>query len=83
MSDRAARAARRATERARHRAVLDAADPTVGGRAAHHVCVVPGCDIRSASVDLGPLVLTLCPEHKEELDQRWRVAQQRPERLSA
>jgi len=74
VSDRAARVTRRAGERARHRAVLDAADPTVGGRAAHHVCVLEGCDAHGPSIELGPLVITLCRQHKAELDRRWSAA---------
>jgi hypothetical protein len=74
VSSRADRAARRANERAHHRAAIDAVDPTAGGRAAHHVCLVKGCTQRGPSVRYGEIVITLCAAHKSDFDASWQVA---------
>jgi hypothetical protein len=74
MSSRSERAARRASERAHHRAAIDAVDPKAGGRAAHHVCLVSSCDQRGPSIRYGEIVITLCARHKSEYDLSWQVA---------
>lgn len=72
MSSRSSRVARRAVERAAHKAALDAVDPTAGGRAAHHICLAAGCTRRGPSVRYGSVVITLCAKHKAEFDARWQ-----------
>jgi hypothetical protein len=74
VSSRSQRAARRAAERAHHRAAIDAVDPTAGGRAAHHVCLVKGCTQRGPSIRYGDIVVTLCARHKADFDASWQVA---------
>jgi hypothetical protein len=73
VSSRSERAARRANERAHHRAAIDAVDPTAGGRAAHHVCLVNACHQRGPSIRYGEIVITLCARHKSEFDLSWQV----------
>lgn len=72
MSDRSERVGRRAALRVHTRAVLDAVDPEVGGGAAHHRCIAPGCDRRGPSVNVGEVRITFCPAHKAMFDRRWR-----------
>lgn len=72
MSARSTRVARRANERAHHRAALDAVDPTFGGRATRHVCIAVGCQRHGPSVTYGSVVLTLCARHKADFDHRWQ-----------
>lgn len=48
-------------------------DPTSGGRAAHHVCIAPGCRRRGPSVRFGGIVITICIEHKADFDRRWAI----------
>jgi hypothetical protein len=74
MSSRSERAARRAKERAHHRAAIDAVDPSAGGRAAHHVCLVSACSQQGPSIRYGEIVITLCARHKSEFDMSWQVA---------
>jgi hypothetical protein len=74
VSSRSERAARRANERAHHRAAIDAVDPTAGGRATHRVCLVKGCAQRGPSIRFGEIVVTLCIQHKAEFDASWQVA---------
>jgi hypothetical protein len=73
VSSRSERAARRANERAHQRAAIDAVDPMAGGRAAHHVCLVKGCNQRGPSIRFGEIVITLCIQHKAEFDARWQI----------
>jgi len=40
----------------------------MGGAAAHHRCLVEGCDKRGTSVAVDAVVLTFCSEHKMIFD---------------
>lgn len=77
MSDREARARRRANERAVRRELDAAVGPSHEDQAHIRRCVWPECTATAPAIELGVVHLALCPPHKVAFDRLWSAAIQR------
>ena len=67
---RARRARRRAAARVQVKGIIAAVDPVVSNRQ----CLAPGCTRTGIAVRYGPVVVTFCPRHEREHEERYRRA---------